>query len=838
MKVRTMIRISTLAGMTIGLASATTRAMPQQRSDAKSDDVAATTATATASSEGQSTKTNWTPVQPQSSSEDKLSSTSRWKIKDFASDFAGDQKDIWTSPAKVRFSDSVWLVPFAGLTAGLFIADRETSRHRPSDPQTVQRYREVADAGVGALAGIGGGLAIWSLVSRDEHQRETGFLAGEAALDSLVVVEALKYAAGRQRPYEADGDGHFFRGGSSFPSENAAAAWAIAGVVAHEYPGLLPKFMAYGFATAVSLSRVQSRDHFASDVLVGSAIGWLVSRHVYTKHHDPELGGDTFNTPEDLEGDAGWSGTRNPGSPYVPLDSWVYQSLERLAALGYINMQFLGMRPWTRTECAAMVQEAGDNIRSTDATLEQASGMYAALVKEFQPDLNALVGDGTPSVRLESLYSGTTEIAGRPLNDGYHFGQTVINNYGRPYEQGFNSYDGFSTYATAGRFTIYVRGEYQHSPAAPAYSESVRQLISTLDVNPVQSGNPTPSLNQFALIDAYVAGNYGGWDMSLGKQSLWWGPGEGSSFLISDNAEPMYMFRVNRIVPIELPWIFHRLGPMKVDAFFGQLAGNEFPPGPVLHGEKISFKPTVNLELGFTRTVELGGAGRPLTLNRFFRSYFVLGYVDNATSANSPGIRDGGFDLAYRVPFLRDWLTVYFDSIYRPVKGGISPGFYLSHFPKIPKLDLRLEAETTDPFLSRPDEFVYFDGFYHDFYTNHNNLVGSWVGRRGQGEQAWSNYWFTPRNRLQLNYRHQKVSKDFIPGGGTLTDVGMRADWWVRPTIGVSAQVQYEVWNFPVIQPGAQRDVSSSLQITFTPSDRWTARKRRGESAERSSDQP
>jgi hypothetical protein len=837
MKAKAMVLISTLAGMTIGMTPATSWAMPQQ-TDAKTDTVTTTIAPAVADADGRPTKTNWSPVQPVSNSEEPSSSADRWSFKNFGSDLVNDQKDIWTSPAKVRFADAVWLVPFAGVTGVLFATDYETSRHRSSDPQTDRRYRYIADGSLGALAGISGGMALWSVVSHDDHQRETGFLSGEAVLDTLAVVETLKYATGRQDPSQGGGGGHFFRGGSSFPSEHAATAWAIAGIVSHEYPGVIPKFIAYGLASAVSLSRVQSRDHFASDVFVGSTIGWLVSRHVYTKHHDPELAGDEWSSPRDLDGDVEASGVRNPGSPYVPLDSWVYESLERLAALGYINTQFLGMRPWTRLECASMVQEAGDKIKNTDAISTQASGLYAALLNEFQPDLNTLGGDGAPAIRLESLYSGTTEIAGQPLNDGYHFGQTIINNFGRPYEQGINSYDGFSGYATAGPFTVYVRGEYQYSASAPPYSASVRQLISTLDVNPVQPGNPIPSTNQFALLDAYVAGNYGGWDMSLGKQSLWWGPGEGSSFLISDNAEPMYMFRVDRVVPIELPWILHWLGPMKIDAFFGQLAGNEFPPGPVLHGEKISFKPSRNLELGFTRTVELGGAGRPLTLDRVFRSYFVLGYVDNATAANSPGIRNGGFDLSYRVPFLRDWLTVYFDSIYRPVKGGISPGFYVSHFPKIPKLDLRVEAESTDPFLARPTEFVYYDGFYHDFYTNHNNLVGSWVGRRGQGEQAWSNYWFTPRNCLQLNYRHQKVSADFIPGGGTLTDVGMRADWWVRPTIGVSAQVQYEVWNFPVIQPGAQRDVSSSLQITFTPSDRWVAKKRHGGSAEAPSDQP
>ena len=101
--------------------------------------------------------------------------------------------------------------------------------------------------------------------------------------------------------------------------------------------------------------------------------------------------------------------------------------------------------------------------------------------------------------------------------------------------------------------------------------------------------------------------------------------------------------------------------------------------------------------------------------------------------------------------------------------------------------------------------------------SNNGDLIGSWIGRGGQGAQAWSNYWFSPRNRLQFNFRHQKVSQEFLPGGGTLTDVGARGDYWVRSNLGLSASVQYERWLFPVIQPNAQRNVTGAVGIVFQP---------------------
>src|SRR6266849_3943340 len=48
--------------------------------------------------------------------------------------FIGDQREIWTSPARLRFSDTEWLVPLSGVTAGLFVTDRDFSKHLSQNP--------------------------------------------------------------------------------------------------------------------------------------------------------------------------------------------------------------------------------------------------------------------------------------------------------------------------------------------------------------------------------------------------------------------------------------------------------------------------------------------------------------------------------------------------------------------------------------------------------------------------------------------------------------------------------------------------------------------------------
>jgi hypothetical protein len=154
-------------------------------------------------------------------------------------------------------------------------------------------------------------------------------------------------------------------------------------------------------------------------------------------------------------------------------------------------------------------------------------------------------------------------IAGTPLDDGYHFGQTLIDDYGRPYGQGSNLVSGASASGSAGPVAFYVRGEYQHAAALPAYSQAVQQMIGTVDVTPPQLPIHTTVIDQFRLLDAYAAFNFKTVQISAGRQSLWWGPGHGGPTNYSDNAEPMDMVRLTNPSPWRLPSFFHWLGPVR-----------------------------------------------------------------------------------------------------------------------------------------------------------------------------------------------------------------------------------------------------------------------------------
>ena len=756
-------------------------------------------------------------------------------------DFAEDQKQIWTSPAHIRLSDATWLVPFGGVTAGLFATDRQFSASLSQNPTTIRHYKTVSNFGVASLVGAGAGLYLFSFPAHNEHWRETGFLAGEAALNSLVTVEAFKYSFRRERPYQGDGSGQFFHGGTSFPSEHAAAAWSVAGVIAHEYPGTLPKLLAYGMASVVSFSRVRAGQHFPSDVLVSSALGYLIAQSVYRRHHDPETGGGAWESPREFVEDEQNHSTAYMGSPYVPLDSWIYPALERLAALGYIQTATLGMRPWTRLECTRLVGEASEHQPDLDGPPE-VQELYGSLSGEFQGEVEGVEGGENVHAQIESVYARSLGISGKPLTDNMHFGQTVLNEYGRPYQEGFNSVVGTSGWTSAGPFVIYARGEYQSAPSAPALSVAATQFISSADglpPNPPQI--PVSSVSRFRLLDAYVAMNLANWQISFGKQSLWWGPGDSGAMLFTDDAEPLRMFRINRVSPFQLPGVLSHLGNMRMEFFVAQVAGQQFinskgdrlnsdtigeygrslSPQPFLTGGKISFKFTPNFEMNVSKTTLYGGPGNPFTPRTFLQSTFGV-------HVNGEALGDGrsAMDFTYRVPKLRNWLTFYGDTfqedeispLNRPYKAAFQTGLYLTRLPRISKLDLRIEGGTTSPINFPTCGGCYYSNpQYLNGYTNNGVLMGTWIGRAAQGESVRSTYWFSPQKKIGLEVRHRKIDQQYLAGGGTQNDVALNAGFGLKSGFQFSGMLQYEAWQIPLLATNRQSSVTASFQLGYWP---------------------
>lgn len=205
-------------------------------------------------------------------------------------DIGHDQAGIWTGPLRISSKDTSWLVPFAAGTGVALHYDAQAQQNLGIDQSRIDTSNTISQFGstYATLAG-GGTLYVVGRLTHNDHLAETGRLGTEAVIDATLVAEALKLATNRERPDEGNGTGGFWPHGTrtfsdSFPSGHAIGSWALARVIAAEYPNTLTQVGVYTFATAISVSRVTSRKHFPSDALVGSVLGYLIGGYV-VRHH-------------------------------------------------------------------------------------------------------------------------------------------------------------------------------------------------------------------------------------------------------------------------------------------------------------------------------------------------------------------------------------------------------------------------------------------------------------------------------------------------------------------------------------------------------------------------
>jgi membrane-associated phospholipid phosphatase len=182
------------------------------------------------------------------------------------------------------------LVLAAG-TAGLIESDSHVMPYFRDHQSNLDDLNDVFNQWVtiGEIAAVPAGLMVAGAARHDSYEKTTALLAARAYADSEVLEFAAKLVTRRERPSDVppgQSFNHtFFKSaivsgdGSSFPSGHAAGAFCVATVLSTRYKNhkWVPWVM-YSFATAISLSRITTLGHFPSDVFVGAAMGYTVSR--------------------------------------------------------------------------------------------------------------------------------------------------------------------------------------------------------------------------------------------------------------------------------------------------------------------------------------------------------------------------------------------------------------------------------------------------------------------------------------------------------------------------------------------------------------------------------
>ena len=207
---------------------------------------------------------------------------------------ASDQKKIWLFPLRLaRGNDLIPAGAVLGATAGLVALD-------PLDAPYFRRtssfagFNRIFTGNATVYATLAAPVSLYAagLLRKDSKMQSTALLAAEAIGDTYLVTTAMKDVDRRLQPIAIAPHGNFAdtwfdnntRYGlsdGSFPSGHTIAAFSVATVVARRYgKHRWVPYVAYGLAGVVGFSRITLSAHFVSDVFMGGALGYSISRFV------------------------------------------------------------------------------------------------------------------------------------------------------------------------------------------------------------------------------------------------------------------------------------------------------------------------------------------------------------------------------------------------------------------------------------------------------------------------------------------------------------------------------------------------------------------------------
>lgn len=394
---------------------------------------------------------------------------------------------------------------------------------------------------------------------------------------------------------------------------------------------------------------------------------------------------------------------------------WVYDALEKVVLAGLADQVLLNAKPISRVEAARIVAQA---VRKLEWDLSgdfnhrgYLEELIYRLVEEFGSELNEM-GVRTPLNReaapgffrfkaVDRAQFGI-DVADRP--------HKLINNFGQRVSKGANPQSTLDGRVQVGDFL-----SFYYQPEFSSDKDNYRGR----------------------LFSGYGKLSLWNTELTVGRESLWWGPGFRGSMSFSNNAFPLDQVRLSSGEPFHLPWLLSYLGPVKASLFIAQLEEDRDLSRAKVSGWRFGFAPSRFVEFGFNRMFQFGGKGRP-TLNpgQFFKLLFNQGSDSQNTPLNVNNLMS--LDGTLRIPDVERFILIardaafYFDlgwddtlfGFIVPDKPGGIVGTYLTGIFGDSKLDLRVEyAKTSD--------IQFTHGRYSSGFTNRGSVLSHFIGTKG-----------------------------------------------------------------------------------------------------------
>jgi membrane-associated phospholipid phosphatase len=405
-----------------------------------------------------------------------------------------------------------------------------------------------------------------------------------------------------------------------------------------------------------------------------------------------------------------------PWSYFELYRDWTYTAIEKLVTAGLVGPWVLNTKPMSRMEMARIVAVAVRKIQ------EDEIGRFSRRT-DLEPILYDLMEELAPELEAMALRTGEDEFAGQPWLSIQPLSHLQARAFAVKRDTNPENSQGLKLArrrdGTVGFDSYFQFGDFMSGYIHPEFQSGEHQ----------KDGR---------LVEGYLKLNLNNVAVRIGRESLWWGPGYHGSLMFSNNAPPMDQLRIGTAEPIILPWFFKYLGPTRLELMYARLEADRDQPHAILGSWRVDFSPLQLLELGFTRTVQMGGTGRPPLSALNYLTALVISKDDPNSKYNTNQLYT--LDATLRLhdvdrvfPLSRD-LSLYAEmevddtcckNVVWPLKPGYMVGLYLPNLIGRDDSELRVEwAETTS--------FSYTHSIYANGFSFEGFPLAHYIAARGQ----------------------------------------------------------------------------------------------------------
>lgn len=285
-------------------------------------------------------------------------------------------------------------------------------------------------------------------------------------------------------------------------------------------------------------------------------------------------------------------------SANIPLNSYIYDYLDKLDGLGYIEDMRIGAKPYTRMQAARWLQQINYGVKHRADLPEYVQAMLQQLNEEFRGELAVLSGKAdAPKIDLREVALGATYYDGQTVNQQPSTASTYqplnVNNDGYRFAQKLNE-----------TMTMRIEGKPKDNLVVSLTPRFSYDDDSKADAD-IQAG--------------YIKTNINNVQIQVGKDAMWWGQGEHGSLLLTNNATPQRAIKLSNIEPVKMHGLLKFLGQSDTTVFYSILEKDRSDiPYPSFFGVRKDFTPSENFTFGMARTSMMGGKGHMLSAGDYW----------------------------------------------------------------------------------------------------------------------------------------------------------------------------------------------------------------------------